>query len=619
MRRSIATLVGLGLLASSDSIAIAAADIDFTRDVRPILEARCVECHAYGRAKGDFSLETRASMLAHGDAVVPGDASASLLLALVRGDDPESFMPPTGKRLDAAQIEILTRWIDEGAAWPDDAAFRNAWTPPLRPRRPAVPDGLATHPIDRFIEAHAEANRVELAPLVDDRAFARRASLDLVGLPPSPEALEALLADPSTDRHERFVRRLLEDRGAYAEHWLSFWNDLLRNDYRGTGYIDGGRTQITAWLLGALESNLPYDAFVATLVNPTPDAAGFAKGIVWRGEFNSAQSPPMQFSQNVAQVFLGENLKCASCHDSFIDAWTLEDAYGLAAIWSETPLELHRCDIPTGRIATARFPFREIGDVDPNAPRPVRLAQLAALMASPENGRVARTLVNRLWARLFGRGLVEPVDSMSSEPWSPDLLDWLAADFADHGFDVQRLLVLIATSEAYRRAAVPADADEAFVFRGPVPRRLTAEQMLDSIWMVTEAGPAARLAPSSPGGSASPLVRAAVVAADPIMRSLGRPNREQVVTTRPQDLSMLQALEFTNGAAYADLMRRAGATIAARAGDPIETIFVGLLARRPTPEERAIAEAILANAPDDEGCADLLWTVTMLPEFQLLP
>jgi hypothetical protein len=603
-------------------VAVAAVEpptVDFARDVRPILQTHCAACHAGGRSKGDFSLQSRGDMLAHPEAVIPGDSGASLLLQLVRGDDPEWFMPPKGPRLDADEIEILRRWIDDGAAWPEDDALDGGWTPPLRPRRPEVPAGDAAHPIDRFVEAHTATFGLEPAAFVDDRAFARRASLDLVGLPPAPGAVEAFLTDRSPNRHARFVQRLLDDRAAYAEHWLTFWNDLLRNDYRGTGYIDGGRTQITAWLLRALESNLPYDEFVATLVNPTPDAAGFAKGIVWRGEFNSAQSPPMQFSQNVAQVFLGENLKCASCHDSFIDAWTLEDAYGLAAIWAETPLELHRCDIPTGRIAVARFPFRELGDVDPTAPRPVRLAQLAALMSSPENGRVARTIVNRLWARLFGRGLVEPVDSMSHEPWSPDLLDWLASDFADHGFDVKRLLATIATSEAYRRAASPEPSDAAFAFRGPVTRRLTAEQMLDSIWMVANAGPDARSAPNSSSAEPAAFVRASVVVADSLMRSLGRPNREQVVTTRPQDLSMLEALELTNGAAYAALMRRAGERLAADSIDPIETVFSGLLARSPTAEERAIAEAMLAEDSGPDGCADLLWTVTMLPEFQLVP
>ena len=128
----------------------------------------------------------------------------------------------------------------------------------------------------------------------------------------------------------RLARRLLGDNRSYAEHWLSFWNDMLRNDYAGTGYIDGGRTQITGWLYNALATNMPYDRFVAQLVNPTPESDGFIKGIVWRGVVNASQTPQMQAAQNISQVFMGVNLKCASCHNSFISTWKLADSYGMA-------------------------------------------------------------------------------------------------------------------------------------------------------------------------------------------------------------------------------------------------------------------------------------------------
>ena len=151
----------------------------------------------------------------------------------------------------------------------------------------------------------------------------------------------------------------------YAEHWLTFWNDLLRNDYAGTGYIDEGRRQITGWLYRSLLENKPYDQFVRELISPTPESEGFIKGIKWRGRINSSQTPEVQFAQNVSQVMLGINLKCASCHDSFIDGWKLADAYGMAAIVSEQPLEIHRCDKPTGETAQAGFLFPELGTIDP--------------------------------------------------------------------------------------------------------------------------------------------------------------------------------------------------------------------------------------------------------------
>src|SRR5205807_8862473 len=180
---------------------------------------------------------------------------------------------------------------------------------------------------------------------------------------------------------------LLGEPRSYGEHWLSFWNDLLRNDYAGTGYIDGGRKQISAWLYRSLLDNKPYDQFVRELIHSTPESEGFIKGITWRGNVNASQVPELQFSQNVAQVFFGINMKCASCHDSFIDSWKLDDAYALAAVIADSPLEIHRCDKPTGRKAVARFVWPELGDIDADKPKEARLEQFAHLVTHPENGR----------------------------------------------------------------------------------------------------------------------------------------------------------------------------------------------------------------------------------------
>jgi hypothetical protein len=113
---------------------------------------------------------------------------------------------------------------------------------------------------------------------------------------------------------------------------MTFWNDLLRNDYAGTGYIDGGRRQISGWLYEALRSNMPYDRFARELIAPpTDESRGLIGGIKWRGEVSAGQTVEIQFAQSVAQTFLGLNMKCASCHDSFVDRWKLDEAYGLAA------------------------------------------------------------------------------------------------------------------------------------------------------------------------------------------------------------------------------------------------------------------------------------------------
>src|SRR5207302_9620228 len=134
-------------------------------------------------------------------------------------------------------------------------------------------------------------------------------------------------------------------------------------------------------LYASLIDNKPYDQFVRELISPAPGAEGFIKGIKWRGNVNASQVQELQFAQNVSQVFFGINLKCASCHDSFIDRWKLDDAYGMAAVVAEQPLQIHRCDKPTGRFASARFVFPQLGTIDSKQPRAKRLEQLAHLVA----------------------------------------------------------------------------------------------------------------------------------------------------------------------------------------------------------------------------------------------
>src|ERR1041384_6511895 len=124
---------------------------------------------------------------------------------------------------------------------------------------------------------------------------------------------------------------------------------------------------------------MPFDRFVAQLISPTAESEGFVKGIVWRGVVNASQTPEMQAAQNISQVFLGINLKCASCHNSFINSWKLADAYGMASIYSDKPLELVRCDKPQGQTAAVKFLYPQLGLIDGKATREERLKQLATV------------------------------------------------------------------------------------------------------------------------------------------------------------------------------------------------------------------------------------------------
>lgn len=784
--------------------------MDFTRDVKPLLEWSCIACHAHGQHKGGLAIDSRAQWLAGGDsgpAAVAGDSAQSLVVQLIAGHDPDRLMPAKGRRWTAEQIGLLRGWIDQGLVWPEGAELGRGAEAPLEPRTVGVPllPRTLENPLDRLLAPYFAATGFEPPGVVDDRTFARRVFLDVIGLLPTPRELRRFMADPAPAKRERLVRRLLEENQRYAEHWLSFWNDLLRNDYRGTGYIDGGRRQITPWLYSALATNMAYDEFVAKLVNPDEHADGFTKGIVWRGVVNASQRPEMQAAQSISQVFMGINLKCASCHDSFVSNWKLADAYGLAGLYADEPLELVRCDSPTGRMAERRFLYPQLGAIPDSTNRVERLTALADAITRPENGRLARTIVNRLWARLFGRGLIEPVDEMDNAPWNADVLDWLANDLVEHDHDLKHTLARILTSRAYQLPSVEGTerVDDQFAFRGPVVRRMTAEQFYDAlsqltgrwrtlpanpdvdfssggvsdpmpsarwVWASPEAATAvppgpvylrrelelstvpdeavavvtadnrftlfvngrrvgsgedwkrARIidirsalqpgrnvlaieakndAPSKEDNSPNPAgllalfrlrgakdganrdlgtdatwlcaeeagegweradypiagdawrpavvlgdaglppwglaahvraawsnaaqygkVRAVHAVSDPLMTALGRPNREQIVTSRPAAATTLQALELTNGTTLADFLHAAAADLTP--GDEPgwrrlpRVLFRQALGREPSAIERRTIREAVGSEPAADACEDLLWAVAMLPEFQLI-
>ena len=540
--------------------------IDYRRQIQPVIEKHCLECHNQDRRQGGLSLATYSDALEggrSGAAIRPGGGARSLLIHRVTGAI-EPQMPKDEDPLAAAEIALIQRWIDQGAReTPTSAMAPQPWEATLALSRPVSPRAIWPRwsaPLDRHVAAYLSARRVPEPSPVPDALFARRAYLDAWGLLPAPDELQAFLADRDPGKRAALVDRLLADKEKYAEHWISFWNDLLRNEDGVTYFSEtAGRKSITDWLLPALAANLPYDRFVTALLNPAAsgDPEGFLIGVNWRGETSAAVTPWMQAAQNTAQVFLGINLKCNACHDSFVSRWKLKDAYALAAYFSPEPsLQLYRCDVAMNKFAEPAFLFPELDRIPRTAALVDRRAAVAEIFTDPRNGRLPRTLVNRIWHRLLGRGLVAQPDEMDGRPWSPELLDFLAQDFVASGYDVKRLIGSIMKSRAYempavRRAGEP--PSRGYVFAGPEVRRLTAEQFADAIGALTGEWNVYPGRPATPGGTHAREWRTPSSA---LTRALGRPIRDQIHSMRAVDASTLQALELVNGEMYTRRLAR---------------------------------------------------------------
>lgn len=606
--------------------------------VRAIFAHNCYKCHGAEKVKGDLRLDMKDMIFKggeHGPVIIAGNPMESEIVKLISlPADDKKGMPSKDKRLSADEINTIKFWIEKGAPWPVNSAkdilFRVA---ELQPRNPPLPPATATltNSVDLWVNEYFKKNKIAWVKPVDDRTYLRRVYLDIIGLLPSPETEAIFIADTNINKRGVAVWQLLNRNDDYAAHWLTFWNDALRNDYTGTGYITGGRYNITDWLYNSLKNNKPYDLFVQQLISPTNESKGFIKGIQWRGVVNASQRTEMQAAQNVSQVFLGLNLKCASCHNSFVSNWKLSDAYAFANIFADSSLEINRCDKPTGKYTGPAMLWKQLGTIDSAAKTVVKRKQLSENITKPENGRLYRTIVNRVWNQLLGRGLVEPVDVMDNEPWSQDLLDWMAYNFVDGKCDIKELIYLITTSNTYQLPSVGfKDPNKIkapdFVFKGMLRKRLSAEQFTDAVSYVIEPVFGDSLLGYNyykklPSAEKPLFTRASLVINNPFLIALGRPSRETVSTGRESQANLLQALELTKGEKFNDALKKGAENWKKKYknGDVIiKELYSRALSRGPTPKEFEVAKKAIGDNPDTDAIQDLFWAVVLLPEFQII-
>lgn len=452
-----------------------AGAVDFYKQVQPILEAKCSGCHRGDKPKGKLRLDDRAGALAggkdDGPAITPGKPASSPLLVRVKADG-EGVMPPKGDKLTAAEIRVLETWIAEGARWPD-----------------------------------LNAEHTTLTPLCDDLTFLRRVTLDTVGVVPTTEEIRAFLADTAPDKRAKVIDRLLADP-RWADHWMGYWLDVLAENPNIINPTLNNTGPFRWWLYESFRDNKPMDLFVTEVLRMKGSArfggpAGF--GVASQNDVPMAMKGTV-----VASAFLGVEMKCARCHDAPAHASLQRDLFELAAMLgaksvklpttSSVPLDkvheggrkpLIAVTLKPGTEVAAKWPFARFAPEEAGKlsqyPDDAR-DRLAALITAPQNERFAQVMANRVWKRLMGRGIVEPADDWErGKPSHPELLRWLSREFVRGNYDVKSLSRLIFNTHAYQRSADPALKDTPVLFTAPARRRLTAEQIVDSMFSATGA------------------------------------------------------------------------------------------------------------------------------------
>ncbi|MCX6862854.1 MAG: DUF1549 domain-containing protein, partial [Verrucomicrobia bacterium] len=473
--------------------------VSFQRDIRPILLDACVECHSTEEHKAGLDVSTvdglKRGGKKDGPGVIPGKPDESPIVRHIRGLADAAQMPKGSPALNAEELHLIRQWIAAGALDDSTAAAKTLSAPnpsqhsalnagrlldrliydALSPQERFVqtrryrvsflPDQTSPpgpgNPIDAFISAkwrEAQLPEAEVPPaLCDDSTFARRVYLDLTGLIPPLQEAQAFVADPTPDKRTLLIERLLSRTNDYAAHWTPFWEDALGSSPTDINGGIGSRGNHRQWILDSFTANKPFDLFVAELIDPTLPGYRKPKEYTPNGRHvvsgyikNETHEETLQSAANVSQVFLGTGMKCASCHSHFLNKeWPQARFTAFAGMFAPADLELIRCEARTGQRIPAKFPF-ELDGMSLEVPTDLnnRLHRVAQMLVDPLNPRFSKSIVNRLFKRYLGLGLIEPADDFRSDlPAShPELLEWLAQDLVRHDFDLRHTLRWILTS-----------------------------------------------------------------------------------------------------------------------------------------------------------------------------
>ncbi len=584
--------------------------VNFHREILPIFENKCFSCHQGGKTKGGLKLNSLTHALEggkeDGPGIVPGDALDSAVFLRVTDEDEDYVMPPKGDKLTKDEIALLETWINEGAHWPE-----------------------------------FDVPSLDMTPLSDDLIFLRRIFLDTVGEPPTPEDIAAFQADTSENKREKTIDQLLTD-DRWADKWMGYWQDVLAENPNILNPTLNNTGPFRWWLHESLLDNKPMDLFVTELIQM--DGSERFGGPAGFGVATGNDAPMAAKGTIVSSAFMGVEMKCARCHDAPAHTYLQQDLFEIAALLNTAPIKVPKTSsvpmdklhqggrkslievtLKPGTVVKPSWPFEDLVPEEtgvelaenPNDSRDL----LAALITAPQNQRFAQVTANRIWAHIMSHGIVDYVeDWQKSEPSHPDLIAWLGREFTRSGYDMKAVARLIFNSHAYQRASDPTLLKTNPLYTAPAPRRLTAEQIVDSLFHATgksfgeeevsldidgkrdmknsiTLGIPTRswmLASTSNERDRTSLILPRVQAISDVLEAFGwRGARQDATSVRETEPSALQPAIIANGTVGVWLTRLSDdhplTALSLKdqpAEDLLEKLYLRLLTRKPTEEEK---------------------------------
>jgi hypothetical protein len=506
---------------------------------------------------------------------------------------------------------------------------------PASLRAGSVGDGATPSPtlparIDAAVNARLRVEKVTPSPRCDDAEFLRRVSLDLTGHIPSADKAAAFLESRDANKRAKLIDELLASSD-YGKHQADIWQSLLlsrTSDNRAIPF-----EKMTAWLEKSFNDNKPWDRMVREIL--TAGGEMDKNGAV---VYFLANATPDKLTDNATRAFLGVQLQCAQCHNHPFTDWKQDAYWGMAAFFTKVRIEGNPRQVVRqggtlginengkGRpirlpISAKRVPPKFLQSDAPkltssDAYRPV----LADWMTSPKNAYFSRAMVNRTWAQLFGRGIVNPVDDMhdGNKPSHPQLLTELSTQFAANGFDVKNLLRAICNSQTYQRTSKPfAGNREAGpeLFARMAIKVLTPEQMYDSLVQVVGA-------PNQANYQRRPAVAAAARFRNITPRSLfvtffkGDDNADptEYQAGIPQVLRMMNSPQLNNASMLTPILQSGKKPV-----QVIEHLYLATLSRLPSGQELERTMSLVRKHQDEprQAYGDLLWVLLNSSEFTL--